>query len=170
MERKKIINICPSFSAVTNINSWRAKAALSNLVPLVMTKDFHLPANRKSLNEKKNYLVYLLLFAFRTWATFAIQKIRLFKRGAKVAMATFCFICPVSFLTGRVKYDDRKKDTLLGYICWKIKWLIRFYLSSKLTSIFRISVTECRSSKFLRQRLFRFHVKVFVLLGSSKEL
>ena len=38
MERKKIINILLSFSAVTNINSWRVKSALSNLVSLVDTK------------------------------------------------------------------------------------------------------------------------------------
>ena len=35
MEIKKIINISPSFSAVTNINSWRVKSALSNVVSLL---------------------------------------------------------------------------------------------------------------------------------------
>ena len=39
MERKKIINNCPSFSAVTNINSWRAKSALSNVVSLASTRE-----------------------------------------------------------------------------------------------------------------------------------
>ena len=34
LERNKIINICPSSSAVTNINSWLAKSALSNVVSL----------------------------------------------------------------------------------------------------------------------------------------
>ena len=34
LERKKIVNILLSFSAVTNINSWRAKSALSNEVSL----------------------------------------------------------------------------------------------------------------------------------------
>ena len=74
------------------------------------------------------------------------------------------------FLLVGIKHDDSKKDTLLGSICWKIKRLFRFYLSSKQTSTFRISVTECRSFKILLQHLFRFHVKVFVLLGSSKEI
>ena len=34
MERKNIINICPSFSEITNISSWRAKSALWNVVSL----------------------------------------------------------------------------------------------------------------------------------------
>ena len=38
MERKKIINICHSFSAVTNINSWRVKSALSYVVSLDHTQ------------------------------------------------------------------------------------------------------------------------------------
>ena len=36
MERKKIVNICSSFSTVTNNNSWIAKSALSNVVSLVL--------------------------------------------------------------------------------------------------------------------------------------
>ena len=43
MERKKIIIICPSFSAVTNINSWRVKSALSNVVSLVRRLPFKGP-------------------------------------------------------------------------------------------------------------------------------
>ena len=35
MERKKMVNITLPFSAVTNINSWRVKSALSNVVSLV---------------------------------------------------------------------------------------------------------------------------------------
>ena len=34
-ERKKVINICPSFSTVTNKNSWRVKSAFSNVVSLL---------------------------------------------------------------------------------------------------------------------------------------
>ena len=35
MEGKKITNICPSFSTVSNINSWRVTSALSYVVSLV---------------------------------------------------------------------------------------------------------------------------------------
>ena len=38
MERKKIIIITHSFSEVTNMNSWRVKSALSNLVSLENVK------------------------------------------------------------------------------------------------------------------------------------
>ena len=51
MERKKIINNCPSFSAVTNINSWRVKSALSNVVSLKATSDSGLPPWATGLNN-----------------------------------------------------------------------------------------------------------------------
>ena len=68
MERKKIINICPFFSAVTNINSWRVKSALSNVVSLGLAKIAgsqmpNVPAGFCSLNLFRfQAIVYLYLY------------------------------------------------------------------------------------------------------------
>ena len=59
MERKKIINICPSFSGVTNINSCRVKSALSNVVSLIVTA-WH----KKVLGSKLDRLISWFLFFF----------------------------------------------------------------------------------------------------------
>ena len=52
MERMKIINICPSFSAFTNINSWKVKSALSNAVSLRRINLFSVCAIITPIKEK----------------------------------------------------------------------------------------------------------------------
>ena len=58
MERKKITNIPPSFSAVTNISSWRVKSALSNAVSLC------LGSGRKSPQTFHWFLLFVFCVSF----------------------------------------------------------------------------------------------------------
>ena len=54
MERKKIVNISLSFSAVTNIDSWRVKSALSNIVSLVLYRSlFKTHVVQKNCRKKR---------------------------------------------------------------------------------------------------------------------
>ena len=50
MERRKIINICPSFSEVTNKNISEVMSALSDVVSLVSSSEY--PANFKLIQTK----------------------------------------------------------------------------------------------------------------------
>ena len=60
MERKKIINILLSFSAVTNINSWRVKSAFSNVVLFQTTSTRTYPIGPFTILEPRDQEIGVL--------------------------------------------------------------------------------------------------------------